>query len=46
MLTRLQIIGAAIAIIAVLVYSSVFVVNEREQAIVLRFGEIVEVRCG
>ncbi|RFC68190.1 MULTISPECIES: protease modulator HflC [Mesorhizobium] len=44
MLTRLQIIGAAIAIIAVLVYSSVFVVNEREQAIVLRFGEIVDVK--
>jgi membrane protease subunit HflC len=37
-----------IAIVALailfLIYSSVFVVNEREQAIVLRFGEIVEVK--
>lgn len=44
MMTRLQIIGAALAIVAVLIYSSIFVVNEREQAIVLRFGEIVDVK--
>ncbi len=40
----LPIIGALVAVILVLVYSSVFVVNEREQAIVLRFGEIVDVK--
>ena len=34
-------IGALVAIF--LVYSSVFIVNEREQAIVLRFGEITRV---
>lgn len=33
-----------IAIILFLVYSSVFVVNEREQAIVVRFGEIQAVK--
>jgi membrane protease subunit HflC len=43
-MNRLQIIAAAIAVIAVLIYSSIFVVNEREQAIVLRFGEIVDVK--
>lgn len=37
---RLYIFLAAIAVAVVLVYSSIFVVNEREQAIVLRFGEI------
>jgi modulator of FtsH protease HflC len=30
----------ALAVVAVLLYSSIFVVNEREQALVLRFGEI------
>jgi membrane protease subunit HflC len=33
----------AVAILAFIVYSSVFVVNERDQAIVLRFGEITRV---
>src|SRR3546814_6204987 len=33
-----------IAVILFLVYSSVFVVNEREQAIVVRFGEIQDVK--
>lgn len=42
--SRLPIIGGALALIALLAYSSFFVVNEREQAIVLRFGEIVEVK--
>ncbi len=37
---RLPILVAGLAVLAVLVYSSVFIVNEREQAIVLRFGEI------
>jgi modulator of FtsH protease HflC len=37
---RLYVILAAVAVAVVLVYSSIFIVNEREQAIVLRFGEI------
>ena len=41
---RLPIFGVIAAVIAVLIYSSVFVVNERDQAIVLRFGEIVDVK--
>lgn len=44
MSNRLPIIGVIVAVILFLVYSAVFVVNEREQAIVLRFGEIVEVK--
>ena len=43
MSNRLPIIGGAIIIVAFLIYSSIFVVNEREQAIVLRFSEIVKV---
>ena len=43
-MNRFQIIAAAIAVVAVLIYASIFVVNEREQAIVLRFGEIVDVK--
>jgi membrane protease subunit HflC len=41
---RLPIIGVAVAIVLFLIYSSVFVVNQREQALVLRFGEIVDVK--
>ncbi|MBA4783465.1 MAG: protease modulator HflC [Rhizobiales bacterium] len=37
---RLPIILGALALVAFIAYSSVFVVNERQQAIVLRFGEI------
>jgi membrane protease subunit HflC len=44
MANRLPIIGVILAVILLLVYSSIFVVNEREQAIVLRFGEIVDVK--
>ena len=44
MTNRLPIIGVIVAVILFLIYSSVFVVNEREQAIVLRFGEIVDVK--
>lgn len=40
---RLVIVLAAIAALFAIVYSSVFVVNEREQAIVVRFGEIQRV---
>jgi membrane protease subunit HflC len=44
MANRLPIIGVIVAVILLLIYSSIFVVNEREQAIVLRFGEIVDVK--
>ncbi len=40
---RLVIILAVIAALFMLVYSSVFVVNERQQAIVVRFGQIQQV---
>ncbi|WP_309086045.1 protease modulator HflC [Chelativorans sp.] len=43
MSNRLPFIAILAAIVLLLVYSSVFVVNERQQAIVLRFGEIVRV---
>jgi membrane protease subunit HflC len=43
-MNRLPIIGFAIAILAILAYNSFFVVNEREQAIVVRFGEIRDVK--
>ncbi|WP_306117756.1 MULTISPECIES: protease modulator HflC [unclassified Roseitalea] len=41
---RIPIIAFVLGLILVLIYASVFVVNEREQAIVLRFGEIQDVR--
>lgn len=44
MSNRLPIIGIFAAIVLFLVWSSIFVVNERQQAIVLRFGEIVDVK--
>jgi membrane protease subunit HflC len=37
---RLYAVLGAVLLLGFLVYSSIFVVNEREQAIVLRFGEI------
>lgn len=43
MANRLPFIAIIVAIVLFLAYSSVFVVNERQQAIVLRFGEIVKV---
>lgn len=43
MANRLPIVVGLIAVIAFLIYSSIFVVNEREQAIVIRFGEIQRV---
>jgi membrane protease subunit HflC len=44
MSNRLAIILVGLAVVAFLIYSSIFVVNERQQALVLRFGEIVDVK--
>ncbi len=44
MANRLPVFAVLAAIILALVYGSIFVVNERQQAIVLRFGEIVDVK--
>ena len=44
MSNRLPIIAVIAAIVLFVFYSSIFVVNPREQAIVLRFGEIVDVK--
>ncbi|MCX2697761.1 MULTISPECIES: protease modulator HflC [Ochrobactrum] len=41
---RLPFIVGIIAVLAFVLYSSVFIVNERQQAIVLRFGQIVDVK--
>lgn len=43
-MTRLPIIAVIVAVIAFLAYNSIFVVNEREQAIVVRFGDIQDVK--
>ena len=43
--SRLPTILIALAVLLLLVYSSVFVVNAREQAIVLRFGQIRAVKA-
>ncbi|MEM8797711.1 MAG: protease modulator HflC [Pseudomonadota bacterium] len=42
-MTRLPIIAAVIFVVGFIIYSAVFVVNERSQALVLRFGEIKRV---
>ncbi len=44
MSNRLPILAVIGAVILFLLYSAIFVVNERQQAIVLRFGEIVDVK--
>ena len=44
MANRLPFIAIILAAILFLIFSSIFVVNERQQAIVLRFGEIVDVK--
>lgn len=44
MANRLPVIAVIAAVILFLLYSSVFVVNARQQALVLRFGEIVDVK--
>ena len=41
---RLPAVLIGLAVLLILIYSSVFVVNEREQAIVVRFGEIQDVK--
>ena len=43
-MSRLPIILFIVAVIGLLIYTSLFVVNEREQAIVVRFGEIQDVK--
>lgn len=43
MSNRFPFIIVLVAVVLFLLYSSIFVVNERQQAIVLRFGEIVKV---
>lgn len=42
-MSKLPYIIVAVALVAVVLFSSIFIVNEREQAIVLRFGEIKRV---
>ncbi|TIO72216.1 MAG: protease modulator HflC, partial [Mesorhizobium sp.] len=44
MANRLPIIAIIAAVLLFLLYSSVFVVKAGEQAIVLRFGEIIDVK--
>ncbi|MBF0679349.1 MAG: protease modulator HflC [Devosia sp.] len=44
MTNRLYIIGAAILVAIYIFFSSLYVVDEREQAIVTRFGQITDVR--
>ena len=43
-MTRYTLLGGVAALAVVAVLSSIYVVNERQQAIVLRFGEIVDVK--
>ncbi|EAU40923.1 HFLC protein [Fulvimarina pelagi HTCC2506] len=42
-MNRLYALVAVVAVVVLLVWNSIFVVNEKEQAIVLRFGEIQRV---
>src|SRR5690606_35874979 len=42
-MTRLPIIGALVLVVLFLAYSAIFIVTPRQQAIVLRFGEITRV---
>ena len=43
-MNRLVFAGIAVVALVYVFFSSLYVVNEREQAIVLRFGQIVDVR--
>lgn len=43
-MNRLIILGIAVVAVLYVFFSSLYVVNEREQAIVLRFGQITDVR--
>ncbi|MEM9677117.1 MAG: protease modulator HflC [Pseudomonadota bacterium] len=45
MSNRLGLIAGIVAVVAALFYSGLYVVNERQQAIVLRFGEIIRVEA-
>lgn len=42
-MNRLPLIGGIVAVLAIILYGSVFVLNERDQAIVVRFGKIQRV---
>ena len=44
MSNRIAIAGGAILVLLFLIYSSFFVVNQRQQAIVIRFGQITDVK--
>lgn len=44
MSNRLIILGVAILAALYVVFSSIYIVNEREQAIVMRFGQITDIR--
>lgn len=44
MANRLPFVFGLLAVLAFLAFSSIFVVNARQQAIILRFGEIVDVK--
>jgi modulator of FtsH protease HflC len=44
MTNRLYIIGAVVLVALYVLFSSIYVVNERDQAIVTRFGQITDVR--
>jgi modulator of FtsH protease HflC len=44
MTNRIAIAGGAILVLLFLIYSSFFVVNQRQQAIVIRFGQITDVK--
>jgi membrane protease subunit HflC len=44
MSNRIVIAGGAVLVLLFLVYSSFFVVNQRQQAIVIRFGQITDVK--
>ena len=43
-MNRLIVAGVAVVIALYLVFSSLYVVNPRQQAIVTRFGQIIDVR--
>lgn len=43
-MNRLIIVGIILVGLAYVVFSSIYIVNEREQAIVMRFGEITDVK--
>lgn len=43
-MNKLIILGVAVVALLYIFVSSIFVVNEREQAIVMRFGQITDVK--